>query len=110
MTTHPYPYRSAYASSKSGLEGLTRALAVEWGRYKISTHCIRLGHLSGLMKTTPSNPQLLEAVRLLTPSKKLIDPIDVAKYILWLAEDGSKSVSGSVIDFDPAYTINRWPL
>jgi len=110
MTTHPYPFRMAYAASKAGLEGLTRALAVEWGKYEISTHCIRLGHLAGLMKTTPPNPLLLKTVKEKTPSGQLIQPGDVAQYIVWLAKGGAKSVAGSIIDFDPAYTINRWPL
>ena len=110
MVTHPYPHRLAYTSSKAGLEGLTRGLAVEWGQYRISSHGIRLGHLSGLMKSTPADPRLLESVKEKTPAHRLIEPSEVAEYILWLANGGAKSVSGSVIDFDPAYTINRWPL
>ena len=30
-----YPYRSGYNAAKSGVEGLSRALAVEWGHYGI---------------------------------------------------------------------------
>lgn len=110
MVTHPYPYRVAYTASKAALEGLTRTLAVEWGQYGISTQAIRLGHLSGLMKSTKTNPKLLKAVKKNTPSGYLVEPSDVARYILWLSEGGSRAVSGGVIDFDPAYTINRWPL
>jgi NAD(P)-dependent dehydrogenase (short-subunit alcohol dehydrogenase family) len=110
MVTHPYPYRVAYTASKAALEGLTRTLAVEWGQYGIRAQSIRLGHLSGLMKTTKTNPQLLEAVKKNTPEGYLIPASDVASYVLWLAEGGSKAVNGGVIDFDPAYTINRWPL
>ncbi|MEK7145826.1 MAG: SDR family oxidoreductase [Patescibacteria group bacterium] len=110
MTTHPYPKRLAYTSSKAALEGFTRALAVEWGKYGISSHCIRLGHLSGLMKSTPANPDLLKAVKQRTPSGHLVEAREVADYILWLAEGGSKAMNGTVVDFDPAYTLNRWPL
>jgi len=39
-----------------------------------------------------------------------IAPEEVAKYLVWVAEGGAQSISGSIIDFDPAYTINRWPL
>ena len=109
-TLHPYPRRAAYASSKAGLEGLVRELAVEWGSHGIATHAIRLGHLAGLMKTTPANPALLSAVKERTPSHSLIAPEEVARYLVWVAEGGAQSISGSVIDFDPAYTINRWPL
>lgn len=110
MTTHPYPGRAAYAAAKAGLEGLTRALAVEWGPDGISTHCIRLGHLSSLMASTPASDGLLEAVQAKTPGGLLIEPAAVAEYIGWLVAGGCASVSGSVIDFDPGYTINRWPL
>ena len=107
---HPYPKRAAYVASKAGLEGLIRELAVEWGGYGIATHALRLGHLEGLMKTTKANPALLEAVKARTPSHRLIAPEAVADYLAWVACGGAQSISGSVIDFDPAYTINRWPL
>ncbi len=110
MATHPYPFRTAYATAKAGIEGLTRALAVEWGGKGVATHSIRLGHLAGLMKTTPPNPKLLDAVKQATPAGRLIDPKDVAEYVGWLVDGGAQAVSGGVIDFDPAYTINRWPL
>ena len=110
MATHPYPNRTAYASAKAALEGLTRALAVEWGPYGINTHCLRLGHLSGLMKSTPSDPRLLDAVKEKTPGHRLLDANDVASYISWLASRGAASLTGTVIDFDPGYTLNRWPI
>ena len=109
MVTHPYPKRLVYVVSKAGLEGLARALAVEWGMFNISTHAIRLGHLEGLMKTTPPSAISLEKVKNHVPSERINKPEDVASYILWLAGGGAKAVSGSVIDFDPAYTINRIP-
>lgn len=110
MVTHPYPNRVAYSAAKAGLEGLTRTLAVEWGKHNISTHSIRLGHLSGLMRSTPPNHALLDAVKTNTPSSRLLQASDVAQYVSWLVNGGSKSVTGGVIDFDPGYTINRWPL
>jgi len=112
-SVHPYPGRAAYTASKAGLEGLIRALAIEWGEHGISTHAIRLGHLKGLMKKLKTNPKLaglLDAVVEETPLHTLIDPATVASYILWLAEGGSRNISGCVIDFEPAYTINRYPI
>lgn len=110
MVTHPYKERLAYATAKAGLEAMARVLAVEWGEYGISTQAIRLGHLAGLMKSTQTAPKLLTAVKQHMPQGKLIEPSEVAKYILWLADGGCASVTGNVTDFDPAYTINRWPV
>jgi 3-oxoacyl-[acyl-carrier protein] reductase len=110
MSTHPYPNRAPYAISKAALESLVKCLAVEWGQYNISTHAIRLGHLSSLMKTTKTNPFLLKKVQKLTPTKKLISTKEVAKYISFLTNGGCKSVSGATTEMDSGYTINRWPL
>lgn len=108
--THPYPRRVAYSASKAGIEGLVRELAVEWGKYNIATHAIRLGHLSGIMKSSIFNAAVLDAVKAKIPSGKLIPPEAVADYIVWLGKGNAQYVSGSIIDFDPAYTINRFPL
>jgi NAD(P)-dependent dehydrogenase (short-subunit alcohol dehydrogenase family) len=109
-TMHPYPRRAAYAASKAGLEGLIRELAVEWGAHGIATHCIRLGHLQEFMRTTAPNPAFLAAVKAQTPSHELIPAEAVASYMAWLATGGARYISGSVIDFDPAYTLNRIPI
>lgn len=110
MATHPYKDRVAYATSKAALEGMTRSLAVEWGKYGICVNALRLGHLNGLMKTTKANPALLDAVKAKAATGKLIEPSAVATYIGWMVDDSAQAVSGCIADFDPGYVINRWPL
>ena len=107
LTTHPYPFQAAYAAAKAGLEGFTRALSVELCNVGISTHCIRLGHLSSPMKTSNTNTQLLNAVSEIAP---FVEERAVADYVYWLSEGGSKYVNGAVIDFDSGYSMRRWPL
>ena len=108
--THPYPRRVAYSASKAGIEGLVRELAVEWGKHGIATHAIRLGHLSEIMRSSVINTAVLDAVKAKIPSGKLIPPEAVADYIVWLGKGNAQYVSGSIIDFDSAYMINRFPL
>ncbi len=110
MVTHPYPGRVPYAVAKAGLEALTKCLAVEWGRFGIATHCIRLGHLEGLMRTTKTDPALLDKVKKISALGCLIKPDHVAKLIAHLASECNNIMSGETIDVDPAYVINRWPL
>jgi 3-hydroxybutyrate dehydrogenase len=110
MVSHPYPGRAPYAVSKSGLETLMKCLCVEWSKYGISTHAIRLGHLSKLMKSSKTSANLLKSVKNITPRKKLISINEVAKYIAFLSDGACSSVSGSVTEMDAGYTINRWPL
>ena len=110
LAQHPYPNRTAYAASKGAVESFTRSLATEWGQVGIATHCIRLGHVSSFMKSSPPNPELLNAAKSKTPAGNLIEADDVADYVLWLAKGGAKSVNGQIIDFDGGYSFNRWPL
>lgn len=107
---HPYPNRAAYATSKAGIEGLTRELAVEWGNDGISTHIIRLGPLNKLMKTTKANPVILEATKKRLLQHELIPPEAVADYIVNLGNGTAQWVSGAAIDFDGGFPINAYPL
>ena len=108
MSTHPYPNRLAYASSKGAIESFARALAVE-ANGKFSTFCIRLGHIDALMSTTKTNPELLKRVKILSPGNELTQPQEVANLIRDLIPH-AKLINGSIIDADRGYTINRWPL
>ncbi len=107
---YPYPNRAAYTTSKAGLEGLTRQLAVEWGQYGISTHAIRLGPLNKLMKSTKANPLILEATKKRLPQHELIPPEAVAKYIVMLGDGVAQWVTGAVVDFEAGFTLNAYPL
>ena len=107
---YPYPNRSAYTTSKAGLEGLTRQLAVEWGEHGISTHAIRLGPLNKLMKSTKVNPLILEATKKRLPQHELIPHEAVAKYILMLGDGVAPWVNGAVVDFEAGFTLNAYPL
>ena len=109
MVNHPYPNRTAYASSKAAIEGLSNALSVELGSAGISSICLRLGHLNSLMKSTVTNPALLEEVKKNTPQSNLMDSHSIGS-IIQNIHDCSSMFNGSVIDLDGAYTKNRWPL
>lgn len=106
----PYPNRVAYATSKAGIEGLTRELAVEWGDHGISTHGIRLGPLNKLMKTTKANPLMLEATKKRIPQHELIPAEAVGEYIVMLGNGIAPWVTGAMIDFDGGFPLNAYPL
>lgn len=108
MSTHPYPNRLAYSSSKGAIESLTKALAVE-ADGKFSTFAIRLGHINALMSTTKTNPKLLDEVKRLSIDKSLSEPSEVADFITSLLPFAGL-INGTTIEADRGYTSNRWPL
>lgn len=106
---HPYPKRLPYSVSKAGLEAMVRSLAIEWGQYGIFTHGIRLGHLDTTMQGLNLTETFLRKIKEKSPTGQLVETSAVASYIEWLHAKGAPSLTGSVIDFEPAYTINRDP-
>ena len=108
MSTHPYPNRLAYSSSKGAIESLTKALAVE-AEGEFSTFAIRLGHINALMSTTKTNPKLLDEVKRLSIDKTLTEPSEVANFISSLLPFAGL-INGTTIEADRGYTLNRWPL
>ena len=95
---------AAYISSKAGVVGLTRALAVEWAPLGLRVNAVAPG-----LTTTPMTADLPEAVqedyRMHTPSRRLGTPDAIADAIVFLASDASRHVVGHLLLVDGGYTI-----
>lgn len=74
---------AAYVAAKMGLVGLTRALAVEWGRHGVTCNLVSPGLTdTSLVGDLSQRAKLLEAQR--TPLKRLAAPEDVAALVTFL--------------------------
>jgi NAD(P)-dependent dehydrogenase (short-subunit alcohol dehydrogenase family) len=82
----------AYITAKAGIEGLTRTLAREYGPWHIRVNCIIPGWIMTEKQltqwVTPEAEQAIERNQCL-PDK--VYPDDVARMLLWLAADDSRS-------------------
>lgn len=85
-----FPGMAAYVAAKSGLAGLTEALAVE-GR----PHGIRVNAVSPGAVDTP----MLRVAGVEGPT---LEPVEVAQVIVWLASPESAPLSGANLRIDPA--------
>lgn len=86
-----------YAASKAGVEGLTKTVAREMGRYKIRCNAI----LPGFIKTpmTDKVPEkYLNAMLRMIPIGRYGEPEDIAQLALFLASDSSSYITGSSIE------------
>lgn len=97
----------AYTAAKSAVEGMTRALAVEWSGSGVRINCIAPGFIATAMssKALDNDPERKRRVIARTPLGTLGDPEDVANAALFLASDQAKFVTGIVLPVDGGNSI-----
>jgi NAD(P)-dependent dehydrogenase (short-subunit alcohol dehydrogenase family) len=94
------PYMCHYAAAKHGVVGLTKSLAVEWGKHNIHVNCICPGAtLTPMLLGATTEQYRLDRARRI-PLNRLARPEDQANVALFLASTESDHVSGAVICVD----------
>jgi len=92
-----------YSTASDGLVGLTKALAIELGKYNITVNCIAPDFIDTEMTRSSARrlglylEDFKKAATALIPLKRLGTPEDVANVALFLASDESSFVSGQTI-------------
>jgi D-xylose 1-dehydrogenase len=81
-----------YVTAKAGIEGLTRTLAREFGPWRIRVNCIVPGWIMTEKQLTERvTPDADETIRQNQCLPDKLYPDDVARLLLWLAADDSRS-------------------
>ncbi|HWF68200.1 MAG TPA: SDR family oxidoreductase [Mycobacterium sp.] len=95
-------YSAGYCAAKHGLIGLTRALAVEYtaDRLRVNAICPG-GMLTPQLEqfSAPDNPNYDLIMRTASP-RGMMQPLDVANVIAFLASDAAAAVHGAVYRVD----------
>ena len=96
-----------YTASKSAVEGMTRALAVECAPFGIRVNCIAPGFIKTSMSSEAldSDPERKRRILARTPMARLGEPSDVAHAALFLASEQSQFVTGVVLPVDGGNSI-----
>ena len=106
--TAAFPQTAAYASTKAGLIGLTKALAAEYGPQKIRVNALLPGGTDTPMgRTFASTPEAIAFVASLHALKRIAAPEEIANSALYLASDLSSFTTGTALLADGGVSINR---
>jgi NAD(P)-dependent dehydrogenase (short-subunit alcohol dehydrogenase family) len=97
----------AYTASKSAIEGMTRAMAVELSPKGILVNCIAPGFIATDMsaKALDSDPERFRKVLSRTPLGKLGNPADIAEAAYFLCSDKSGYLTGIILPVDGGNSI-----
>ncbi|WP_433828620.1 SDR family NAD(P)-dependent oxidoreductase [Actinoplanes sp. CA-015351] len=96
-----------YATAKAAIEGLTRALAVDYGPSGVRTNALALGsittdrsesHLAALSE--PGRDHFHQEIRLLHPLGRMGHPSEVAEAVAFLLSTAASFINGATIPVD----------
>ena len=104
-----FPNLVDYTASKGGIEMLTKAAAVELGKYKITVNCVAPGSVE-IERTKNEASDYASAWAALTPLGRVGQPLDIAHTVAFLAGDAAGFVTGQTIWVDGGlFTRPAWP-
>ncbi len=91
----------SYTASKSGLAGLTRALANEWAKHNINVNAIAPGYMAtdntAALRADPArSTSILERI----PAGRWGTPADLKGVVIFLASPASDYLNGAIIPVD----------
>lgn len=103
-----FPLRASYCAAKSGIEGLTRSLAVEWASHGIRVNAVaptwvRTAILEDAVAAGVLDEATIDAI---TPFGGVVEPFEVARAIAFLASPDARMVTGQSLVIDGGLTIN----
>lgn len=97
----------AYTASKSAIEGMTKAMAVELSPQGIRVNCIAPGFIATDMsaKALDNDPERKQKVMSRTPMGAMGAPADIGDAALFLAGDAARYITGVVLPVDGGNSI-----
>jgi len=100
---------TAYCVSKGAVHQLTRALALDHVEQGIRVNAVAPGEVNtpmlSSMRSAPPSPEDLQALADATiPMKRLADPSEIAKVVVFLASDAASYMTGEIVHVDAGYT------
>jgi NAD(P)-dependent dehydrogenase (short-subunit alcohol dehydrogenase family) len=101
-----YPGRVAYCATKHAVNGMTKAMAVEWARDGIRVNAVAPTFVeTPLTRPMLADPEFrAEILERRLPTGKLAQIDDVARAVRYLACAASASVTGHILNVDGGWT------
>jgi len=103
MGSHAMPGTAAYAASKHGVEGLTKAAALDYAKQGIRINAVAPGYVDTPM-IAGRKPAVQDKIVAMHPVGRIAQPEELAKVIAFLLSDDASFVTGSVHAADGGFS------
>lgn len=98
-------HRSLYSSAKTGITGLTRALAAEFGKSGILINTVSPGFvLTDLTRESLTNDEI-DKLSAQVPVGRMAEPDDIAQVVAFLLSQENRYLSGQNVVVDGGFSI-----
>lgn len=95
-----------YSAAKGGVVAMTKSVARELGRYRITANCISPGAETKMTDTIVNDPKFKDKYLARIPLGYWAKPEEVAPTFAWLASDDAAYTTGYVIGADGGLSIH----
>ena len=95
-----------YAMSKAAVIHMTRAMALEWGRYDINVNALCPGYIDTEINHHHWSTEQGQKLISMLPRHRVGKPDDLDGLLLLLAADESQFINGSVIAADDGFGLS----
>ena len=99
------PQIGAYCMSKAAVVQMTRAMALEWGKFGINTNAICPGYIDTEINHHHWNTEQGKKLMAMLPRKRVGQPQDLDALIVMLASDQSHFINGAIIAADDGFAV-----
>lgn len=99
------PQIGAYCMSKAAVVQMTRAMALEWGKFGINTNAICPGYIDTEINHHHWQTEQGQKLVNMLPRKRVGSPDDLDALLVMLASDQSHFINGAVIAADDGFAV-----
>ena len=104
LSGHPGFGVTSYAASKAGLEGLTRAVAVELGPANVNVNAVAPGFIrTERLEQLP--PEVIAKAEKSSVLGRIAEPEDVARVITFLCSEEARHITGQTVVVDGGLSL-----
>ena len=113
LTDRGFPGMAHSVAARSGVQAMTRTLAVEWAQRGVRINCIAPGLVaSSGLRTYPAGLGILDRLPGMVPLKRLARREEIAWLVAYLASPAGDYVTGQTWTIDGGHDLwaEKWPI